>query len=554
MSKINFEIKGIGKLIKESHLKVPIYQRPFAWEEKQIEELLNDIKESINEEEYFLGTIVLTKIQELNRLEIVDGQQRISTIAIFFAALKMNLSDKKSSNKIQEDYLSEYDIREGENIPKLELNQQDNNFFREYIINRNTEYPDKIESHRRIKRAFDVSENFIDKLLKSNNNDPNVLYDWKEFIDEKLKIVLIIVPSEANAFTIFETLNDRGLELAQIDLLKNYLYSKAGSRRLKEAQNSWVELTSKIESSENEGLVLTYIKHHWASQHGFVRVKNKELYSNIKKGIKNTTQVITFINTLKNDVDIYLAILNHNNSYWNDYDNKCKEYIATLNYFGLEQYRPLLLAIIKKFNKVEVTKSLKLILSWLIRNLITGSLGGGTLEQTYANKAKEVFSGKIDNTSKLLESLKDLIPQDRDFKERFRISTVSKHKYARYYLQAIENYHRGQDNPELLVNTNPDSVNLEHILPEKPADSWPNFTEEEINSYVKRVGNLTLMKTRENSEFKSAPFSEKKKKYKESEIWITSTLASYDDWAIESINKRQNNLSELAVKTWSLEI
>lgn len=554
MSKINFEIKGIGKLIKESHLKVPIYQRPFAWEEKQIEELLNDIKESINEEEYFLGTIVLTKIQELNRLEIVDGQQRISTIAIFFAALKMNLSDEKSSNKIQEDYLSEYDIREGENIPKLELNQQDNNFFREYIINKNTEYPDKIESHRRIKRAFDVSENFIDKLLKSNNNDPNVLYDWKEFIDEKLKIVLIIVPSEANAFTIFETLNDRGLELAQIDLLKNYLYSKAGSRRLKEAQNSWVELTSKIESSENEGLVLTYIKHHWASQHGFVRVKNKELYSNIKKGIKNTTQVITFINTLKNDVDIYLAILNHNNSYWNDYDNKCKEYIATLNYFGLEQYRPLLLAIIKKFNKVEVTKSLKLILSWLIRNLITGSLGGGTLEQTYANKAKEVFSGKIDNTSKLLESLKDLIPQDRDFKERFRISTVSKHKYARYYLQAIENYHRGQDNPELLVNTNPDSVNLEHILPEKPADSWPNFTEEEINSYVKRVGNLTLMKTRENSEFKSAPFSEKKKKYKESEIWITSTLASYDDWAIESINKRQNDLSELAVKTWSLEI
>jgi len=554
MSKINFEIKGIGKLIKENNLKVPIYQRPFAWEEKQIEELLNDIKESINEEEYFLGTIVLTKMQELNRLEIVDGQQRISTIAIFFAALKMNLSDEKSSNKIQEDYLSEYDIREGENIPKLELNQQDNNFFREYIINRNTEYPVKIESHRRIKKSFDISKNFIYKLLESNNKDPNVLYDWKEFIDEKLKIVLIIVPSEANAFTIFETLNDRGLELAQIDLLKNYLYSKAGSRRLKEAQNSWIELTSKIESSENESLVLTYIKHHWASQHGFVRVKNKELYSNIKKGIKNTTQVITFINTLKNDVDIYLAILNHNNSYWNDYDNKCKEYIETLNYFGLEQYRPLLLAIIKKFNKVEVTKSLKLILSWLIRNLITGSLGGGTLEQAYANKAKEVFSGKINNTSKLLESLKDLIPQDRDFKEKFHISTVSKHKYARYYLQAIENYHRGQDNPELLVNTNPDSVNLEHILPEKPAGNWPNFTEEDINSYVKRVGNLTLMKTRENSEFKSAPFSQKKKKYKESEIWITSTLSSYDDWTIESINKRQNDLSELAVKTWSLEV
>jgi len=110
-------------------------------------------------------------------------------------------------------------------------------------------------------------------------------------------------------------------------------------------------------------------------------VKNKELYNNIKNNIKRSTEVVTFINSLKNNADIYLAILNHNSAFWNDYDNKCKEYIETLNYFGLEQYRPLLLSILKKFDKREVTKSLKLILSWLVRNLITGSLGGGSLEQ-----------------------------------------------------------------------------------------------------------------------------------------------------------------------------
>lgn len=555
MSKINFEIKGIGKLIKENNFKVPIYQRPFAWREKQIEELLSDIKESINEEEYFLGTIVLTKKEEENRLEIVDGQQRIATITIFFAAFKTYLTDdKNSSSKIQEDYLSEYNIREKEKIPKLELSRQDNNFFREFIVNGNEECTDKIESHRRVKKAFEITKEQIFKLLELNNNDPNILYDWKDFIDEKLKVVLITVPSNTNAFTIFETLNDRGLELAQIDLLKNYLYSKAGTRRLEEAQNSWIELLSKIESSENESLILTYIKHHWASQYGFVRMKNKELYENIKNKVKNPTQVITFINTLKKDVDIYLAILNHNNSYWNDYNNKCKEYTATLNYFGLEQYRPLLLSIIKKFNKTEVTKSLKLILSWLIRNLITGSLGGGTLEQAYANKAKEVFSGKIKNTSELQESLKELIPQDRDFRERFSIATVSKHKYARYYLQAIENYHRGQDNPELLVNTNPDSVNLEHILPEKPGDNWPNFIEDDVNIYVKRIGNLTLMKTKENNDFKSASFYHKKVKYEKSELWITNSLAEYGNWTNELIVKRQKELSELAVKTWGLTI
>lgn len=555
MSKINFEIKGIGKLIKENNLKVPIFQRPFAWKEKQVEELLNDIKESINEDEYFLGTIVLTRSEGENRLEIVDGQQRISTIVIFFAAFtKCLIDDKDSTKKIQSDYLSEYDIREKENIPKLELSRQDFDYFRKFIVNGKEECTARIESHQRIKKAFEIARKTISKLLELNNNDPNILYDWKDFIDEKLKVVLITVPSDTNAFTIFETLNDRGLELAQIDLLKNYLYSKAG-KRLEEARTSWVELTSKIESSlEKESLILTYIKHHWSSQYGFIRVKNKELYNNIKKKVKNSTQVITFINTLKNDVDIYIAILNHNNFYWDDYNNKCKEYIETLNYFGLEQYRPLLLSILKRFSKIEVKKSLKLILTWLIRNLITGSMGGGTLEQIYANKAREISNDKIKNTSGLRESLKEFIPKDEDFKERFIMATVSKHKYARYYLQAIENYHRGQHNPELLVNTNPDSVNLEHILPEKPCNNWPNFTEDDVNIYVKRIGNLTLMKTKENNDFKSDSFYEKKQKYKESEIWLTNSLAEYEDWTNESIAKRQRELSELAIKTWSLKI
>ena len=554
MSKIDFEIKGIGKLIKENNLKVPIYQRPFAWEEKQIKELFNDIKNSINEneDEYFLGTIVLTKTKGEGRLEIVDGQQRISSIAIFFASLS-RVFEERPQKEIQSEYLSEYDYRAGDNIPKLELSRQDNEFYREFIVNGNGETLAKKDSHLRIKSAYKITENTIGKLLELNNNDTNVLYDWKDFIDEKLKVVLITVPSNANAFTIFETLNDRGLELAQIDLLKNYLYSKA-SNRLQEAQNSWIELTAKIESVENESLTLKYIKHYWSSQNGLTREKNKELYNSIKNKVKNPTQTINFINNLKNDIDLYLAILNHNHSLWNEYDNKCKEYIETLNYFGLEQYRPLLLSILKKFDKTEVVKSLKVITSWLIRNLIVGALGGGTLEKEYANKAKDVFDGKFKKTKELREALKSIIPQDEEFKERFKIATVSKEKLARYYLKAIENYHRGEDNPELLVNSNPDSVNLEHILPKNPEDNWPNFNEEEVNTYVKRIGNLTLMKTKENNDFKSSAFSTKKEKYKESELWITNSLNEYEDWTRESINKRQNLLADLAVKTWSLKL
>ncbi len=90
MSSIKFEIKGIGKLIKDHQLAVPIYQRPYAWEEKNIDDLFGDIHEAIsnNENEYFLGTIVLSEKENSNELEIVDGQQRIASILIFLSAAK----------------------------------------------------------------------------------------------------------------------------------------------------------------------------------------------------------------------------------------------------------------------------------------------------------------------------------------------------------------------------------------------------------------------------------------------------------------------------------
>lgn len=556
MSKIDFEIKGIGKLIKEEKLKVPIYQRPYSWTEKQVGELLNDIKSAINnrDDEYFLGTIVLTKIENNTKLEIVDGQQRITTISIFFSTLINFFEDDNDKNSIRNDYLSSWDRGIGDYKPKLELSLQDNEFYRKYIINQNfNEQPTK-ESHQRIKSSYEEIKKFNEELLKFNNNDINILKDWDNYILNNLKVVVITVPTDANAYTIFETLNDRGVELAQIDLLKNYLYSKAGNR-LQEAQNLWIEITSKIEAEASEKMLLTYIRHHWSATNGFVREKNKELYTKIKTRIKNQTQVITFLTNLKNDLDKYLAILNHNLSFWNEYDSKCKDYIETLNYFGLEQYRPLVLMILKSFDKGEVTKSLKLLVSWMVRNLIMGKLGGGTLEKAYIENSVKISKKEINNARELRDSLKTLIPTDEEFKEGFKIASVSKAKLARYYLSAIENNHRGKNYPELLVNTNPDAVNLEHILPENDKDNnYTNFTEDEKKSYLKKIGNLTLMKTKENNDFKSSSFNIKKEKFKESELWVTKMIyENYDEWNVENIKDRQNKLADLAVKTWSLK-
>ena len=180
-------------------------------------------------------------------------------------------------------------------------------------------------------------------------------------------------------------------------------------------------------------------------------------------------------------------------------------------------------------------------------------MGGGTLEKAYADKAKAIFTNNIKTAAELRDSLISIIPQDEVFREQFKIATVSQAKNARYYLSSIENHKRGKQDPELLVNLNPDSVNLEHILPQNPEGNFPTFTEEQHSAYYKRIGNLTLMRTKENNDFKSSKFFEKKTKYSESELWITNSLATLSDWNINEINIRQSQLADLAVETWSLK-
>ena len=387
------------------------------------------------------------------------------------------------------------------------------------------------------------------------------MHDWVEFIEDKLKIVLITVPNESNAFTIFETLNDRGLELAQIDLLKNYLYSRGGDK-LESVQNYWTSMTSKVESTtQDERIILTYIKHHWSSQYGLTREKTKEnkkeLYSAIKSKIKTSSNTLSYVKILDEDTSIYLAILNSNHIYWNDFNVTVKKYVETLNFFPLDQYRPLLLAILKKFsNKKEVEKAFKLIVSWMARNLITGKIGGGVLEETFPAKAKLIHDNDIKNALQLRKSLKGIIPEDTEFKENFVAATVSKEYLARYYLRAIENSKRRKVNPELLVNSNPEEVNLEHILPKtyNPAN-WTIFTEEQHNSFHKRIGNLTLTPAKiNNDELKDKSFDEKKKIYRVSDLWITKMVDDYGDWNVENIKDRQEKLAVFAVETWSLKL
>jgi Protein of unknown function (DUF1524) len=407
------------------------------------------------------------------------------------------------------------------------------------------------ESHYRLLHAYELCVSQIETIAKLDKKPEERLLDWIEFIEVRVKVIWVLVPDYTNAFTIFETLNDRGLDLAISDLLKNYLFGLSANR-LSEVQERWISMFSILEAIDSEDIVLNYIRHLWSSKYGLTR--ERDLYNAIKKKITSKQSAVDFSNELFEGSRIYAAIINTGNELWSHYGSTTQQHMSTLNLLGMVQVRPLLLAVLAEFDKNEVKKCLKLVVSWSVRFLISGGLGGGTLESYYSNAAKNVRAGKIKNTRNLIRIMKSIVPSNKQFEDDFKNARVSKNYLARYYLRVLENELKGKSEPELIPNPNEEIVNLEHILPRNPSTEWPHFEIETVGIYIRRIGNLALLSHKTNEESGNKSFSDKKKIYKKSKFIITSDITKYRTWSEATIERRQAELAKLAVNAWPITL
>ena len=229
VDKINIELIGIGRALLNKMLAVPFYQRSYAWEDKHVLDLFSDVISTIEkgESEYFLGTIVTTK-NDTPRPEVVDGQQRLATVTILLAAIRdyfTNNNDNARASNVTLRYLYTQNLTTLDTIPKLRLNDADNDFFLKRILTP-PDSPERAiepskESHKKISRAATLAKEFIERTALAPNPTARLASIVDDFLTDSLKVIWVSVPDDANAFTIFETLNDRGLALAISDLLKN---------------------------------------------------------------------------------------------------------------------------------------------------------------------------------------------------------------------------------------------------------------------------------------------------------------------------------------------
>ena len=356
------------------------------------------------------------------------------------------------------------------------------------------------------------------------------------------------MPDESNAFTIFETLNDRGLALAVSDLLKNYLFYKSEDR-VTEVQYKWVQVISTIEAAEDEQTVINFIRNYWSSKNGLVR--EKDLFEKIKRNVSSKAEAISFTSGLYETSKLYSAMVTCDDNFWSGYDSTAKISMQTLNFFNMVQIRPLVLAILESFDVTETATSLELLVNASVRFLIVGGLGGGALEQKYCDGAVKINKNEITNTKQLADFIRTSTPSDSEFKAAFENATVSKNYLARYYLRTLEMVERGDDEPEFVPNSSNDIVTLEHILPENPSPEWGHIDKEDAKANYKRLGNMSLLKkTINNLECGNSGFEAKRPFYKSSEFLLTSFVTNFDQWGLNEIKARQEYLAHIALKTW----
>jgi hypothetical protein len=307
-----------------------------------------------------------------------------------------------------------------------------------------------------------------------------------------------------------------------------------------------------LEISAENSVFTTFLRHLWSSKYGATR--EKDLYGSIKERVTTQTQAIEFSQELVVASRDYAALLNSEHERWTELGTVTEKNLQTLNRLDLEQMRPLLLAVMKHFSNREVKRTLKALVSWGVRGLIVGGIGGGKTERAYSLAAVKVRDGEIKDADELLSELSPIVPTDSEFNTNFSKARVTRSRLCRYYLDVLERMENGTSEPELIPNYDEEQVNLEHILPQNPRDNtWNHFDEDDKKIWPQRLGNMALLKKSENARIGNEEWTTKQPILSRSSLTLTQQAGNESSWDKEVIERRQESMAELATNAWPRE-
>src|SRR5262245_21565987 len=569
------DTRGVGQLLHERrYFAVPQHQRDYSWPIGAVEEYFDDIVEAMNrgDSDYFLGLIVLVDTDAPNskRFEILDGQQRLATATMIYAAirhwLKVNGFDNDAT-KIQNDFIGISEIGEVNVEPRIILNNNNQAIFQEVVVNqcddtllekRLTE-AGRHSSTRKLVEAAVKCRKYAAELAESQGADKarqaKILFDLAKYLRDHVQVNCLDVTSPENAYTIFESLNDRGVDLSVLDLLKNHVFREAGTFNERQVQEYWTKMLANLGDRKAD----LFLKAFWTSRYG--RVQRGRLFHELKAKFPERKEAIALASELSKQAEVYANLEIADTDPWKQHSEATQDAIKALALLGGTQTHAIILAALQKFSPHFVERLLKHLVTLIIRYQLIGRGRTGRLEITASKVAEEIFNEKLKTPKSVWDELKSIIPPDDEFIQDFSKYSETKAPRARYILRELELQRWRQLNPQSAPQfapiSDPEKVNLEHILPKHPGADWQPVTSADpwiVDECVDRLGNLCLLDKSSNKKEGAKGFSSKASAvYTRSEFLLTKTLAAtYSNWDRSAIEDRQKDLASLAVSTWPL--
>lgn len=575
---------------------VPDFQREYVWKTEHVEKLLQDVHDEFYDEnnrltpdrEYFVGSIVACKDQA-GVYQLIDGQQRMTTIFLVVCAIRDQLAElgeeaPESLRKIIRDVAA--DPKSGDDVSKyrLVLQYEDSHNILERIADPGESLPDEenaTASMRNIMAAYQSIRQFLRGSFPNNGQD---LKRFRVAFLQRVKLIRILTPNLAHALKVFETINDRGVGLNAMDLLKNLLFMQAKSEQYQRLKNQWKKLVDVLDKAKEKPL--RFLRYYVMSQYTIDvhdGLREDQIYDWF---VRHAAEVsidrdpLSVVARLVECARAYRNFLNGKSPQGDDIPHLVN--IGKLAGGAVRQH--LILALAGRHLPTDLFSELirnveNLFFCYLITREPTKYF-----ERNFAAWAPHVRQVQDEqNLRAFIESYihKDMAKRVRDVE--YAMQELAQDRIQKYRLryilakltQHVEKAAWGNQVDDTLDRCLSRTVEIEHILPQKPdAGVREAFDKpDEYFEYVGRLGNLTLLEKTINDSVGNGPFKDKSPGYAASGFLLTESIAqmpqvgrntalnravanlkTFDTWTSEDIIERQKMLAVLAKHVWLADV
>ncbi|GAA9698193.1 DUF262 and DUF1524 domain-containing protein [Helicobacter pylori] len=531
---------------------IPTYQRLYSWGKEQCKQLWDDIIKIGGNDKmngHFIGSILYVldgNTHSNNPLLIIDGQQRLTTITLLLIALRNHLSDEvkilgKFSRKEIESYLINSD-KDGDKKFRLILSESDKDTLLS-LIDKNKRKPSE--------PSLKIVENLklFEEWIRKNTDKLETIFKGLE----KLMIVWIALKKEKdNPQLIFESMNSKGIELTQTDLIRNYIVMETEDEKQEDFYNQYWRAMEE-DFKQNEKLFDRFVKHYLTIKIGKTPNEKRvhEAFKDYrqKKGIE--------IEDLLKDLQKYCGYFCQI-AFKKEADKDLNKALSFLVDLEMDVVYPLLLELYSDYKDGVLSKQdfipiIDLTESYICRRAVCG-LGTNSLNKVFPFVTKKINKNK----DQYLESIKvhfgyltekQRFPNNDEFKEHFITIDFYHFQKREYFLERLENFERKE-------RVYAHEYTTEHIMPQTLEEEWERDLGENFQAihdkYLHTIGNLTL--TGYNKEYNNKPFKEKRdmeKGFKQSPLRLNQGLRDLEVFGEEQIKKRANDLADWTLKIWT---